>query len=286
MLRDPFLQFVVLGGIIFLLFGLFRSEDPGELERRISVDGPTQKWLYDNFSKQFRRPPTRFEMGALIQSYINDEVKYRESLGMGLDARDTIVRRRMMQKFDFLFGAAGMEMTPNNEVLERWYAENAEEFAIPGTVTFTHRWFSPDNRGAATKSDAAQAVSALKAGESVTGDSFPFDLSYKSEGATDIRRLFGPEFATAVFEAPLNEWTGPIASGLGYHAVLVTAKTESFQPDLADIREAILASWRFDESKRVLVATLEKLRSEYTIEIDEAATGQFEFLADPENLEP
>lgn len=283
--RDPFLQFLVLGGVIFLLFGLFRSQDGAGSERRISVDRLTQEWLYDNFSKQFRRPPTRFEMGALIQSYVNDEVKFREALALGLDARDTIVRRRLMQKFDFLFGAAGTNITPADEELERWYAEHIAEFVSPGTVSFTHRWFSPDDRGSATHADAASALSALRAGEPVAGDTFPFDLSYEAQSAMGVRRLFGPDFAAAVFEAPLDQWSGPIESGLGYHAVLVTQRTAEIAPALDKVHEAVLDAWRLDESKRVLLATLAKLRSEYAIEIDETATEQFEFLVDPKNVE-
>ena len=277
------MQFLVLGGIIFLVFGLNPSDDGTETDRRIAVDGPTQAWLYDTFSKQFRRPPTRSEMEVLIQSHVDDEVKYREALALGLDDRDSIVRRRLMQKFDFLFGDAGTNLNPIDEELEGWYEEHAERFMVSATVSFTHRWFSPDDRGASAEADALSALSALRAGETIAGDSFPFSLSYEAVNRAAVRRSFGPDFAAAVFDAPFDEWSGPIESGLGFHTVRVTQKTKGIAPPLDEVREAALDAWRREESKRVLAATLSKLRSDYTIEIDEAATGQFDYSIAGEN---
>lgn len=276
-LRDPFAQFLVLGSVIFLFFGLTGSEERADTDRRISVDGPTQAWLYDNFSKQFQRPPTRSEMDALIQAHIRDEVKYREAIALGLDDRDSIVRRRMTQKFDFLFGDAGTRVTPTDVELELWYEEHVDEFVVPAEVSFTHRWFSPDRRGSDAKSDATSALSALIKGESTAGDPFPFGDTYETQTQNEVRRVFGSEFATALFDAAVDEWSGPIESGLGFHVVRVTRMTQSEALPLDAVSDAALGAWRREESGRVLAATLDRLRSDYVVEIDEAATEGFEY---------
>ena len=41
-------------------------------------------------------------MLGLLEDRIKEEVLYREALAMGLDKDDTIVRRRMAQKMEFL----------------------------------------------------------------------------------------------------------------------------------------------------------------------------------------
>lgn len=277
LIRDPFTQFLILGGLIFVIFGLNQSRDETDSGRYISVDAPTQAWLYENFSKQFRRPPTRPEMDALIQSYLRDEVKYREALALGLDERDTIVRRRMMQKFDFLFGDAGASLAPSDEELKRWYEKNIDNFIVPAALSFEHRWFSPDARGTEARADASLALLELKVGETPSSDAFPFGESFEKHSRVEVRRTFGPQFADIVFSTPLDQWKGPVESGLGFHLIRVTQKSEGLAPPLEEVRNAVLDAWRRAESERVLAETLATLQSEYTVEIDDAATLQFEF---------
>ncbi len=280
-LKDPFIQFLAAGGLVFVAYGFSNSAQDFEADQRIVIDGPTQDWIYSNFEKQFRRPPSRMEMGSLIQAFIEHEVKYREALAMGLDERDTIVRRRMMQKFDFLFGNAAADMAPDDGILQDWYAAHSDEFAIPATVSFTHVWFSPDSRGSAAPADAQAAREALRAGEERPGDLFPFDVAFDAANRAEVRNVMGPEFAEKVFEAPINEWSGPFESGLGHHVVRVTQKSPRESRPFAEVRDAVLQRWRDTESKRILAEMVARLKAGYDVVIDEAAIVQFDYAPNP-----
>lgn len=287
-LKDPFAQFLTIGALIFLIYSFSNPAKQVEASNRIAVDGPTQDWLYDNFKKQFRRTPSRMEMGALIQAHIEHELKYREALALGLDEGDSIVRRRMMQKFDFLFGHGAADFVPDDTILENWRRAHAREFSEPARVSFTHLWFSPDKRGNAVKTDAETALAALpsdsqpmkKQGAEVYGDRFPLDIDFRQATREAVRSVLGPEFTRAVFEAPLSQWFGPVESGLGLHLVRVTEVTERNLLPLDEVREAVLAHWRLAESKRILDEMLATLRADYEVEIDEVSLLGFDYAPD------
>ena len=279
LLRDPFAQFLACGALIFLVFQFTAGDKPADLAREIDVDAPTQEWIYGNFSKQFRRPPSRTEMDTLVEVYIRNEVKYREALALGLDAGDSIVRRRLMQKFDFLFGNGAADTDPEDATLQAWYDEHSDRFAIPARLTFTHLWFSPDSRGAATWENATAAMEALQAGTRVEGDNFPFDDSYTNANHPSVRSVFGEEFADAIFEAPLATWTGPLRSGLGYHVVRITERSDAIIPPLQDIRQLILDEWRRAESEDILARGVAELMADYVVIVDEDSLEELTYTS-------
>jgi hypothetical protein len=295
LLRDPFIQFLLIGGLVFLVYRLAQPAIEPAIDKQISIDAATQQWLHSNFAKQFRRPPTRLEMGTLIRRYTTNEVKYREALAMGLDQRDSIVLRRMMQKFDFLFGNGAATANPSDQELEDWYAANGDEFRLPATVTLQHLWFTPDARGDAAKDDATAALNQIEdrnldpADVAKLGDRFPFQSKFDDATFAEVRNVLGEEFARAVFAPNVanadNGWTGPIQSGLGYHLVQVQARTKGAQPPLDQVREEVLAKWREQESERMLSDMIARLQGEYNVELDEEAITQLPYTPETESVQ-
>ncbi len=285
LLRDPFVQFLLAGAALYAVFALTAQENPDTLDRQITVDAPTLEWIYANFTKQFQRPPTPSEMSALVRTHIEHEVKYREALAIGLEDQDSIVQRRMVQKFDFLFGDAAAEMEPDDSTLQEWYEVHRNEYERPATISFTHHWFSPDVRNGRAEADAKSAAAILNAGEAVQSDPFPFEKNFDRDRESDIRRIFGQEFETALFAAPLNTWVGPLKSGLGFHAVRVTARTENVLPPLADVRDFVLDDWRRAESTQVLERTVTELMNHYEVSVDEAALQKLEYASEERSPE-
>ncbi|HIA47729.1 MAG TPA: peptidyl-prolyl cis-trans isomerase [Candidatus Hydrogenedentes bacterium] len=279
LLQDPFVLFLLIGASIFGVYNFSRTAEQSRMDDRISIDGPTQDWIYGNFTKQFRRPPTRDEMSALVKAYIVAEVKYRHALDMGLDDRDSIIRRRMMQKFDFLFGNGAADLLPEDSVLEEWYLANPDEFLEPDRVSFTHVYFSPDKRESAG-SDAASMLDSLGENSTPEGDLFPFEVRFEKASSAEVRNVLGPEFARDIFLAPMKTWSGPIQSGLGFHLIQVTEKIESKLLPLEEIRDAVLERWRETESKRILEKLISELTDQFEIEIDEESLMRFEYTPD------
>ena len=118
-LREPPLRFLVLGAALFAVaHAMDRGEGGVEASReiRLTLDDLSQLGL--SFESQWRRPPTPEELGRLVENGIQEEVLYREALALGLDKDDTIVRRRMVQKMEFLVEdvAAAHEPTTDERI--------------------------------------------------------------------------------------------------------------------------------------------------------------------------
>jgi hypothetical protein len=100
--KEPLLHFLVIGAMIFVFFSIANKEEAAVSGNKIIVSSAEIERLGYNWSKRWNRPPTETELQGLIESYIKEEVYYREALTLGLDQNDTILRRRLMQKMEFL----------------------------------------------------------------------------------------------------------------------------------------------------------------------------------------
>ena len=86
-------------------------------------------------------------MQQLVDARVREEILYREALALGLDKGDTIVKRRLAQKMEFLFEDVAALREPTTDELRAWFEQHAARFARPARATFVHRYFSPDRRG-------------------------------------------------------------------------------------------------------------------------------------------
>ena len=87
--------------------------------------------LAATFSKVRQRPPTAEELKGQIDQYVREEILSREAMKLGLDQNDTIIRRRLQQKMEFLAEdfAAGAEPTEvRRELLNARRLEANEKF--------------------------------------------------------------------------------------------------------------------------------------------------------------
>jgi hypothetical protein len=59
-------------------------------------------WLQEMWARQWQRPPNEQELRGLIADYVKEALLAREARALGLDEHDTVVRRRLAQKLEFL----------------------------------------------------------------------------------------------------------------------------------------------------------------------------------------
>jgi peptidyl-prolyl cis-trans isomerase C len=97
------MHFLLLGAVLFAVSHYVppaREAAPSSQQIQLSLDELAQLALL--FQSQWRREPTPEEFNRLVESKVQEEILYREALAMGLDKDDTIVKRRMAQKMQFL----------------------------------------------------------------------------------------------------------------------------------------------------------------------------------------
>ena len=102
-LGEPLLQFLVLGALLFAGYRLVHPERAARVEgNRVELTADDVRQLEIVWTAQWHRAPTQDELQGLVESRVREEILYREALALGLERGDTIIKRRLAQKMEFL----------------------------------------------------------------------------------------------------------------------------------------------------------------------------------------
>ena len=169
LLREPLVHFLLLGGLLFLFFEWRGSGGP--TSSRIVITPGLVEHLASGFGRTWQRPPTDAELKGLIDDYVKEEIATREAVGMGLDRDDTIIRRRLRQKLEFLAEDASSAAPATDAELRAWLDKHPESFRAEPQLAFRQVYVSPERRGASAGRDAETLLARLRAkGKDATTD--------------------------------------------------------------------------------------------------------------------
>lgn len=259
--REPLLHFLLIGLAAFLLYG---RVSPGDSDSHRIVIGPSQ---VDDMVRQYQstwsRAPTPPETQQLIDTYIHDEIAYREGLSMGLDKDDAVIKRRVRQKYE-LIAEEDERSDATDADLEAYLKAHPEEFRRPAIVSFDQVYFDPT----ITTPQAVRAVkAALQTGANPTtlGQPSMLPRHVQNSELNLVSGDFGDNFAKAIAVAPVGEWAGPIVSGIGVHVVRVSWRAPPALPPLAQIRAAVEREWESDRRTRSSLDDYRKARAGYNV---------------------
>ena len=267
--REPLFQFLLVGAILFVLFAAAGRESTEDTA--IVIDTDDIRLLSERWAMQWHRSPTDEELRNLVDGLVREEVLYREALALGLDRDDTVVRRRLVQKVEFLI-ADTVSLEPANFELQAYFDANAETYRQPARVSMTHIYLNPDERGASIEEDARRLLESLRAANLERaedhGDRFMLGHDYTSASPATLDRDFGTGFGEAVLALPVGEWSGPVRSGYGLHLVRLRDRTESRLLVLEEVRERVLVDYMGERRRQAYEETYERLRQRYDIRIE------------------
>jgi peptidyl-prolyl cis-trans isomerase C len=279
LLREPLLHFLLAGAVLFGLGTLFdRASNASANETRIQVSAAEIQQLRELWTRQWGHAPDSSQMKNLIDEHVREEILYREALASGLDKDDTIIRRRLVEKMEFLSQELAAD-EPSESDLQAYFQRNREKFQVPARISFAHIYFSPARRGMAAEGDAGRALAALKSGKislarfSSLGDPFMLQNEYPLQSEQQIKELFGQEFARKLFECDAGAWAGAVRSGYGFHLVHIEQKVPARLPELAEVRSQVLTDFKNQRLQAASEAFYARLRKRYRVEVDKAALG-------------
>lgn len=279
LIREPLVHFLLIGTLLFVLDGwLSSSNGPGD--KHIVITPGQVERLRVAFSATWKRPPTPQEIVGLVDSYIKEEIYYREALAMGLDRDDTIIRRRMKQKMEFLSEDLVDQPEPDDQTLAGYLQENGEAFYIEGQTAFRQIYFNTQKRGAEAEKEARQVLETLQKGDpNVDNDDLGDPSLLPSQLAltrnSQIARIFGKAFVQHLETISTGVWSGPLASTYGLHLVRVSEQVDGRLPDLAEVRSEVLTEWSAAWRRKIKQKAYQAIREQYTVEIQrpEVVTG-------------
>ena len=280
-LREPLVHFLAIGALLFLVFSWRGGGGPSS--NRIVITPGQIDSMVAGFTRTWQRPPTDQELKGLLDDYVREEMATREAMALGLDRDDTVIRRRLRQKLEFV-AEDTFDAAPATEAeLQAWLDAHPDAFKTDAQVAFRQVYLSPDRRGAAVDADARALLARLSAaGPSAATDHvgdalmLPGDVSRSSR--TDVARQFGDDFADAILKVEPGRWTGPIRSGYGLHLVFVRERRDERLPPLAEVRQVVEREFLSDRRKRRLNDMYEQMLARYRVTVepraaDPAATG-------------
>ena len=264
LLREPLLHFAVLGALLFALHAAVSPRGTAARGEIVVTRGQVES-LATAFERSWQRPPTDAELAGLIESWVRDEVFYREGLALGLDRDDVVVRKRVGQKLEFLSEEA-TDAAPTDAQLEAWLAAHAAEYAVEPATSFEQVYFDPARRRESLARDLERARASAAPAEA--GDPSLLPARLESASPREIESRFGPAFAKALAGIAPGSWQGPIESSYGVHLVRVTARSEGRAPALAEVRERVARDWGSARARAEKEALYQKLRASYRVTIE------------------
>jgi hypothetical protein len=271
-LREPLLHFLLLGLALFAVYAYMQRGRGGvESPRQIVLSPDDLRQMDVYFASQWHRQPTPAEFQTLVEDKVREEVLYREALAMGLDKDDTIVKRRMAQKMQFLAEDVAAAHEPSTVELKAWFEKNSATFATTSRYSFRHLYFSPDKRGKNAAGDAAKALAKIvgrpedsKLAVSLA-DPFMFQDYYGDRAPESVAKEFGPQFAIALEKVKPGAWQGPIQSGYGWHLVYIGKVIPGQVPAFEEIEPDVKTAWLGEQKAAAWQKAYAEMRSKYFV---------------------
>jgi ribosomal protein L29 len=217
--------------------------------RTKSFEPVTAKQQLESFSDE--------ELKKVINDYVREEALYREASTLGLHRDDYVIKRRLIQKVDYIargFAESFSEVT--DEDIKKYFKENKNDYFIDPRITFTHVFFSAELHGenearmlAEQKLEELQRTHAKFHDASKHGERFLYGMNYVERSELFVKSHFGREMTGQLFDVEPKEghWYGPFMSSHGAHLVMVTQRQPGRMPSLEEVRSRVE-----QEAKRAL----------------------------------
>lgn len=270
-LREPLLHFLAIGSLIFLLYTALPG--PAEVPADKIVVGPERiEQLAKRFQAVWLRPPADNELRAIIEEFVREEIYYREALALGLDRNDTVVRRRLRQKMEFLTDSSADLLKPAAGELETYLRANEKTFRRDPQLGFEQVYLgeTPDTARINHVLSVLQSDSGAGsgAGPSTLGvrTLLPARLGLSPPGVVD--GVFGKGFFDRLAKPRPGGWTGPVRSSYGVHLVHLLGSLPARVPPLEEIRDVVLRDWKAAKAREIRERHFDRLRQRYVIEIE------------------
>jgi parvulin-like peptidyl-prolyl cis-trans isomerase-like protein len=268
LLGEPMLHFLLIG---IALFGAYRWVSPGDSggRRIVITQGVVDDLVTQHVAVRGREPSTT-ELNHLIESYVRDEILYREGVRLGLERDDIVVKRRVRQKIEMIAEEDASTRAPTDADLTAYLAANQARFVRPAILTFEQVFLGQPTSGQGVVHAVAVTRDALRSGNDPETLGKPTLLPYRMTvtPADLVARNFGASFAAALEKLPVGEWMGPIDSSFGAHYVRVSDRTPAAAPQLAALRDHVVREWENERRQRARNDAYTKMRGEYLVSIE------------------
>lgn len=235
-LKEPLLHFLVAGGLLFAVYNWLNAE-VGNEPHVVRITAAEVNWLRETWSRQWQRPPSEPELRGMVADYLKEVLLAREARELGLEENDTVVRRRLAQKMEFLLQDTAQLAEPPEEELYQFYNSRRELYVEPAHISFNQIFFKDET-------SAQQSLQELVTNKTaVHGDQTLLERDFARIDQQTLANLFGHEFAEVLFTLEPGQWHGPVTSAYGFHLVWINEQQVAQLRPFDEVRTQVLNDW-------------------------------------------
>jgi len=271
LLREPLLHFFVFGGLIFLLYTAVSGPAPEPVDWVVITPERIEQ-LAAGYQAVWQRPPIGDELRALIDDFVREEIYYREALALGLDRNDTVIRRRLRQKMEFLTDTGADLFEPAAGELEAYLAANEQTFRRKQSLAFEQIFLGENPTAERIEASLGALQTDPEADPSQWGERtlLPAQLDLSPPDAID--GVFGKGFFDRLASMPRGVWVGPVESGYGVHLVRITDSLPARLPTLAEVHDVVLRDWKAARALELRERYYARLQERYEVKMPDTGT--------------
>jgi hypothetical protein len=265
-LREPLVHFTAIGGLIFVAYAALNG--PGEPAADVIVITPERiDQIAAEYESVWKRQPADDELTAMIEEDVREEVYYREAIALGLDRNDTLVRRRMRLKMEFLMDSSANVVDPVAGELEAYFAANEALYQQSPRLAFEQIYFGQN----ASPEIVASALGRLQSEPTTDLETLgqrtllPAQLGLSSTEV--VFGVFGKGFFEQLLELPVEQWVGPVESTYGVHIVRILDRLPSRTDPLEEVRKEVLRDWKLAKANEIRDRDYAERRARFIVDV-------------------
>lgn len=138
---DPLIWFFFIGGMLFFFVALKESNSPSpesmQNKSLLSMPGALESQYVDKYTQLNGYAPSSATIQAFRESWVQEELLFREGLALGLVENDPVIRRRIVEKVQLLFSDTGASEVVERQELIDFYHQYSHRYIRPETFSFT-----------------------------------------------------------------------------------------------------------------------------------------------------
>lgn len=253
-LSEPLAHFFIIG---IALFGLdqaiaLRSQPP----MQIIVDQSVYADLSDMFEGTHGRLPTHAELMPLVDTWVYNEVLYRQAKAMKLDQGDDVVRARLQQKLRMIIAGTVDVPAPSQMDLQQWFEKYRDGYDTPARYSFD---FGRANNAA----EAERRADALNT-QGPEPAAVAQILNYVNRPETNILQLLGVKGLNALQDADIGRWM-VLENKNGAAVIRLNDRQVAQRARFEDVEQDVRQRWENWANKRAARDQITALKNQYEI---------------------
>ncbi len=226
------------------------------------------------WERLWRRPPTNEELRQAIDSYVRNEILYREALARDMDREDPRVRIALIQKMQMLAAGQADARGVTEKEISAFFALRKEKYRIPARVSLLQVFFRDGENSRARAEKLLAQFQEQEPSEAIlreAGDSTMLETVQEAVTALDLEKLFGTEFTAEVLSLPEGKWSGPVRSGYGLHVVKIFDRAPGRIPELAEVRDKVKSDLQYEARRASQEQGYQEIAGKYRVVISNRA---------------